>query len=607
MSLNINQKKVVLCLQHCIAIACPGSGKTRVLAYKAEHILRVDPNAKIVITTFTRDSAADIRKRIIAVAGKGSAHKVASSTFHSIALDQLTKAGFNYTIIKEHQVKQYIERALKACKIDSIKLDVAIAVIEKCRLNPDFEPANDDVGRLFISYMQMLEKNNAIDFSGILYTAVKMMRNGTLLPKACSHLFCDESQDMDELQYAWCAEHIKAGAILTMVGDDDQSIYAFRNSLGLEGMLRFQKKYGAELIMLDTNYRCHEEILSAAEKVIINNSNRLDKNLTAYRGVGGTVEAWHCYDAVNEANLVVRKIKEACKDNDNLNPEKYSIGVNEGEWAVLARNTHNLHVLSMQMVAIGIPFTSKEKDPWAEKPICFAIGLLSSLLSGERAGFDAAIYFSGIEQHVLSRCDEIYDHEYEMFLYCAREIHLKEFGQELAARLVKFTQMVQFWESELSKGRENHVIRGVFDWFLELLNIRNIQEEGNKNQNDIKLLMSARKIFSDMEGSLLQRLRRVTIKYDNEKKNGNKIHGVFLGTIHASKGLEFRYVWMLQADDGVIPDIKQMSQAAHEEDRRLFFVGITRARDCLYISCTKKPSSFVSETGIIIRSVFDIA
>lgn len=599
---NENQLKAIECLSnHCLAVAIPGSGKTLVLAHKAAHILSTNPDAKIMITTFTRDAASSIRRRIITVAGAESASRIACGTFHSLALDQLKKAGFHSAVIGDAQARQFVERALAECKISNLGLDVAVSIIERLRSLPSYEPSNDDYGRLYISYSSMLLRNKVTDMSGILLDAVKLMLSGKLPPKTCNYLLVDESQDIDELQFAWCKEHIKAGARCTMVGDDDQSIYKFRFALGYQGMMRFGKEYGADFITLDENYRCRAEILNAAGKLILHNQNRVPKEPIAARGMGGSVEAWRCLKSVDEARLVVRKIVETCASNENPNPDKFSVGVKDGEWAVLARNKHNLNILAMALAANGIPHTKPETDLWAEQPICFAIGLLSSLLTKERNGFDAALYFSGVDQQTMTRCLDIFDNDYLVFLLYANEKHLSQFDEGTAKKLLMYTKSVQMWLDNLTKGRVNNVIRGVFEWFIGQLKWKSNWKENKKLKREIKLLSSAGKILAEMDVSLKKRLQRVTLKYSDNKEKTVPL--VFLNTLHASKGLEFDNVWLLQIDEYVIPDVKNTSCETEEEERRVMYVGMTRAKNALYVSCTKKPSRFIFEAGIELKDI----
>lgn len=607
MVLSKKQRQAVECLSNCLVLACPGSGKTRVLVKKTEFILQEDPGALIMITSFTKDSAAEIRRRIVQAIGKEAARKVASGTFHSIALDQLKRAElFNGTIIGPGQMRQYIERALAECRLPDFDPDEAAAFIETAKMTPDYEPGNDTHGKIFIEYTKLCDRNNVIDFSDMLARSVRLMRAGELDPKDCNYILTDESQDMDPMQHAWCAEHIKNGAIFTVVGDDDQSIYRFRRAEGYAGMIRFQEEFGAEIIKLDTNYRSHSEILAASALVIANNTVRMEKALEAHRGKGGTVEAWCCHEPEHEAQFVINKIIEISSCNANDNPEEQSVSILPNEWAILARNNHNLTEISMALDAYGIPHNSAGKNFWSERPVCLAIGLLSSLINGKKAGYDSALHYAGMEEETLIRLHEDFGDDFNELFNITDPKKFEKYGRGTGENLFKLAKMVTMWKKSMSKDRVSIVVRGVFDWFIDNMNTnRDDKKSSNSYQREFRMMKAAKRIMGDMEGELSKRLSRVMNKPENKKEEGKG--SVFLGTLHGSKGLEFTNVWLVSMDDGVIPDVKEWTPETQEEERRLFYVGMTRAMDRLFISCTKHPSSFIEETGIQLKSIFEQA
>lgn len=612
MQLSNKQRQVVEHSGNCLALSCPGSGKTRVLVAKTQHILQTDLGARILVVSFTKESASEIRRRIVAEVGKEAARKVITGTFHSIALDQLRRLdkNFKYTVIGPGQMKHYVDRALSECKLSNFPIEEAVALIEMAKLSPDFEPENDDHGRLFAAYSNLTERNNVIDFAEMLAKSVRMMRSGELKPKEINYLLTDESQDQDEMQLAWCVEHIKAGANFTIVGDDDQSIYKFRHALGFAGMMRYHENYGADIIKLDTNYRSRSEILNAAGKLIRKNTHRLDKALDAVRGAGGTVEVWECGKSASEAMLVVKKIQTLCADNPNPYPDLHSVGVQEREWAVLARNNHNLTDLSLAFVAHGIPHTSSSGfNLWDERPVCLALGLLSSLLTGKKAGFEAALHFSGIDEIILEKLHQEFADDFSNLFY-GHPIDADRYGVGTATNIQKFAEKIPQWHRSIAKGRINLVVRGAFDWFLDHAHTNSNRDEDSKkggvqkriSQREIYRLQSARDIFADMNGDLSKRLSMVMTKPNNDKR-GETNTGVLLSTLHGSKGLEFKNIWMVQMEDGVIPDVKESTSEILEEERRLFYVGMTRAEDRLYMSYLKNPSGYILETGIPIESI----
>lgn len=607
----------------------PGSGKTRVLVYKVEHILNVDPGGKIVVMSFTQDSALEIRKRILDLVPH-AAKNVATGTFHSLAFNQLKRGdgGFKGTVLSPGQMKSYIERAKNECKdpeILGMDLNEAVGVIEHLKLTPGYVPGNNPHGRLFTAYSKLTERNNVMDFADMLSRAVAKMQAGEIPPLNCSHLLTDESQDLDEMQYAWCVEHIrrrdnKPGAKFTVVGDDDQSIYKFRRALGYAGMMRFKDEFGAELIMLDTNYRCRPEILSSAAKVINYNENRVTKALDAARKKGGVVEAWQCENAADEANLLINKIKEISAGNPIPPPTKikardkdggiivgddnkpvmveynYSVGIKADEWAVFARNNHNLKVLAAAMRANGIPHKYSGPNLWSDQPVCFVLALLTSLATGQQAGYDSALHYAGLDEDTIERLHCDYGGDFSQMVY--DQNLAKKYGPGTATTLASFNKNVMDWRRAIKNGRHTLAVGGVFNWFLDGLGgySKNDKDSG-RYQREYIALASCREILNAIPGPIMARIA-LLLGPEEEQEDSDQDNRVTLGTLHSSKGLEFENVWLFSMDDGVIPDLKEWTPAIQEEERRLFYVGMTRAKERLFISCGKRPSSFIEETGI---------
>ena len=628
MTLSSKQRQVVDCLDHCLVVACPGSGKTRVLVHKVAHILKVDPGARIIIVTFTAESAMEIRKRVIELVGQEFARKIASGTFHSIALNQLKQHGFKGTIIGDGQMRQYVERAVAECRLFGMEFDEASAVIEMAKTTPDYEPANDNHGRLFHAYSRLLEQNNVIDFADMLSRTVRGMREGEIQPKSCTYLMIDEAQDIDGMQYAWAVEHIidrvdRKGSLFTVVGDDDQSIYRFRRALGYAGMMRFRDEFSAKVITLDTNYRCRSEILSSASKVILNNASRVDKSLEAARGKGGVTKATLFATPASEAAAVVDKIKDMSSANPVRAPIKYkrmnkdntatdewytyTVGIQKDEWAILARNNYNLRVLAADLKAQGIPYFFNGTDLWSDRPVCLAVSLLHSLITRKKVGFDIALYFAGIGESVLDELHNEFGEDFTDLL--SGKVDISKYGRGTEETLKKFLEQLPKWDKALAKQKDhrvNNAIRGAFDWFKNNLNTNRDDSDNGKKKNSYNIeyrkLNDSCEIMCNMKGSLIDRIKMVTSKPEPPKKesttDGFEHGAVYLGTLHSSKGLEFDNVWMLSMSEGVIPDLKDLTPETHEEERRLFYVGMTRAKNNLFISAVENQSSFIVETGI---------
>lgn len=233
--LNLQQREVAQLRQHCVAIACPGAGKTKTIATKAALLLqdRAAKNAAIVgAVTFSKDAAIELRERILKAAGAAVKKRLIAGTFHSLAFKQLRHPGERpLDIASDGDRLGLLIRVMQELGREGKAEDV-IPTIEKIKTNfGRCDPQSED-GELYLAYQDALARNGKIDFQDMLRLAVEGMESGTILPYPFTYLFVDEFQDTDPLQYRWIELHAKAGAIVTVVGDDDQSIYAFREALG---------------------------------------------------------------------------------------------------------------------------------------------------------------------------------------------------------------------------------------------------------------------------------------------------------------------------------------------------------------------------------------
>lgn len=375
MGLNENQIATIQHDGHVVVLACPGSGKSTVTELKIKHTISLTPKSQIIALSFTRESAEKAKEKIIATLSKDQSRRVIVGTFHSVALRQLKMINPHLKVIAGGQVRQFILRAAEECSLD-IDLDEAARLIENLRSDSGQKLEVEDTRNLYRHFENLLSRNGVIDFGGILIEAVRLMRRNELPLLPCTHLFCDEAQDIDNVQLAWCHEYVRRGAVIFMVGDDDQSIYRFRSALGLNGMMLPHRQYGARVITLSMNYRCRPEIISAASRLIAHNHDRIDKAFQAHRNEGGLVSAFNFIDAAREANRIARAILSSCAGNLNSAPNKYSVSIKPGQWAVLARNNHNLSIIAMALTANGIPITMRTEDLWSQETVCLATGLL---------------------------------------------------------------------------------------------------------------------------------------------------------------------------------------------------------------------------------------
>jgi len=267
MELNTNQRDAIHTKGHSIVVACPGSGKTRVLVERAAILAKENPTDHIVVVTFTRQAAGELRRRLEEKVASLAYLRVA--TFHSLALQQLLAIS-NTTICGPSQQLALMRRAASRWLPESKFVEFRQAVDAhtsgalSALNNSDFQKTYDE-------YLELLAEHAATDFGQGVLMAAEGMETGALAPLLCDHLLVDEVQDIDKTQIRWIRAHTTRGATLTVVGDDDQSVYAFRNAQGHAGMQHLQQAHQASLVTLSVNYRSHSEILGMAKKLIDKN------------------------------------------------------------------------------------------------------------------------------------------------------------------------------------------------------------------------------------------------------------------------------------------------------------------------------------------------
>lgn len=565
--LNAAQREVVLLRSHCVAVACPGAGKTSTMATKAAHLLS-DPEVVVGAVTFSKDAALELRERILALAGETAKRRLIAGTFHSLAYKQIrVKGSKGQTILMDGERLALVDQALQAAELDW-KLDDAIKVIENLKTDLAIVPTDTPEGRLLAAYQESLQRNGALDFHDMLRLSVSGMQSGSLKPYPFHHLLVDEFQDTDPLQYQWVCEHALHGVTITLVGDDDQSIYGFRSALGFRGMESFIRQFDAQPVILGSNYRCRAEILAAADRVIVNNRDRIPKTLAAERGPGGTIGFSRFGDEYDEAVAAVEALSPFLSDGRS--------------GAILARTNRILDPVEAVCRSHGLKYYRASGTSILNRPEAALVGSLLELVQRVRSGgMDTLLGFAGLSVHEL------------------RSLHEK-LGPGLQFRQVKelaglalsdssvdtfrdFSKRLSEWRALCERQFFSLVLEGVSDWML-----RHAKTDAAK-----RAIRTTYDVLSRLNGPFSDRLEFLRRK-NNEPGND----AIVLTTLHSAKGLEWDAVVLIRVEETVLPDEKGTSEA---EERRLFYVGMTRARDSLFISTAKKnpTSRFVFEAGLL--------
>lgn len=569
MLLNPHQERAVNTLGHCTILACPGSGKTRVLTERAIRLLSSHDRGRLCAVTFTKDAATELKDRILPRCSSSAGKRIAVGTFHSIALSQLKRSGVVQKIprlLSEGERLALLRRCL-ACQGNKIPLEEVVASIDKAKSSttpPWFSSYATEA--LFNDYQRTLEAESAMDFSDIMLRTVSLMESGDMAPLPIKWLLVDEAQDMDQVQLEWIKFHGLSGIEVTVVGDDDQSLYAFRHALGHQGLTDLTTILCSTETTLPLNYRCAPNILLHAGRLIQHNKVRAFKRIEASRTTPGEVEVIRAADRQDEAELAIERIRpraEGC------------------EWAVLARTNAILDAFEVELSGRGIPYRrTGGKCVWDQKLGSTLLGLLKSVIDDAPTGVANALAFAGASLSMLSISHDKSSVEGIEFL--DDRLQNENLTIEDRQLLSALRSGMQTWKHLHGKGRIDLVIHGVSSWMKPCC-----KDELMAQQLD-RLVCTLVKV----PGSLAQRIRLLSVP--PSAKTGCRIQ---LMTLHGSKGLEFDYVWIYGAEDGNLPH----TDSPEEDERRLMYVGMTRARNGLFISSALtegNPSRFIRESGL---------
>lgn len=620
--LNDAQQRAVEAEEPILCCACPGSGKTKVLIAKVRHILKTQPDPHIIMTTFSRDAAEEMLERI---SGKkdgknpnapppltpAEMKRLTIGTFHSLALRQLKEIGKIGKILSDIETRHLINRALHDTGSE-LSIEDADAYIARCKSDKEFAAANPDLARLTEGYRRLQAASNAQDFTDLIIMANDYMASRKLKPLKATHLLSDETQDIDQLQYDWLMHHVAQGAILCAVGDDDQSIYGFRRSLGYRGMMDIVAATGATVITLDTNYRSTAGIVESASRLIAYNEDRVPKKITAARGPGKQPRVIGLSKDDSQAMRIIQMLDEICAKNEIPEPlpnrEPYRFGVKSGQVAVLARTNAHLHAIEQIFRNANVPFLRTGRSFWDAPVLQVYLAILESLIRQDGMGFEIGLRWAKISDAHIRQLNEMSGGTLWNFIRPDNPVAPPATS---SAELESFIRLGRGWVTKLTgKGASAAAlgpIYGVANWMSRVMTKtcaedeegKTIQEKGRRDIRDLDKLAAAQDSLAEATGSLQTRIRRM-------QENGTKeIARVILSTFHSSKGLEWQNVFLIDVYGGVVPKLSdEQNDAELAEERRVFYVAMTRARDnlCIFTRTDQPPSEFLLDAELTVEA-----
>lgn len=602
-NLNDKQKEAVLYNDGpLLIIAGAGAGKTKTLTSKIAYIIdeHIATPYNILAITFTNKAAKEMRDRLYLLIGD-EARKLQVSTFHSFGLKLLREnyelLGYDrnfvimdsddsLTVVKkiikdlDYDPKVYNPKAIRN-KISSCKNELISAKAYERYAVSDYEQV---IQKVYEKYEKKLQQNNSVDFDDLLILPIKLFREHQDVLEKYQNLYqyvlIDEYQDTNQAQYILTKMISEKNRRITCVGDDSQSIYSFRGA-NYKNILNFEKDYkDAKTILLEQNYRSTGNILDAANQVIKNNRDRKDKNLWTNKGPGERIKYYRAYNERDEAQYVIRKIKELV----NRNVEYKDI-------AVLYRTNAQSRVVEEEMLKENLPYrvigsfyfySRKEiKDLIAYLRLIHNskdnVSLLRVINTPKRG-----IGLKTIENLTIKADTEgisIYD--------------AIESGKEL-----EFKKTIE----KLKSVAEDLTLTELIDKVLDASGMKKELESEQTLEAEVRLenleeFKSITKAFEEKEGliSLEDFLLEISLVSDVEeyKDDPNRIS---LMTVHSVKGLEFDHVFVIGMEEGLFPHMNSlMENVALEEERRLCYVAITRARDDLHLVNARRRTLFGKE------------
>lgn len=558
--LNVEQLEAAYSRTNTLVIACPGSGKTKMLATKAAMLLD-EGDTRVAAVTFSKESATELLHRIKTMTTKSCLKRLFVGTFHSMAYKQLPT---RLDIASEGQRIAYVRSALEeiGMKMPFKDAQMVIDGFKSKHVIPDAETVE---GKLYHLYQKQLQLNRQMDFSDMVSLAVDGMAEGRVDAYPLDHLLVDEFQDTDIVQFKWMMAHHAKGAQITAVGDDDQSIFGFRSAMGFNGMVRFTEDTNARQIVLGKNYRCRSEILQAADNLIRNNKDRIPKELVAAKGAGGKLLTKLFNTVDKEASFIAESIGDTGKHSH----------------AVLSRNNKDLTFIETVLRCAEIPYyRPSDKSIFAYPEVAMFISLVE-LVAGLKkdVGIDAIFRYVDIP-------DEDRDILHELKIPNFQKVSkakLMEVGVSSDGATIyrDFATKFEEWQEFHKRAGFSWMINGIYEWLHSKVPPR--------LTGTLMVLQAACLALDTLKGDIAARIRFLQENKNNVKRDD----AVILSTLHGSKGLEWDRVFIIRAETSICPSDK----SPLDEERRLFYVGATRARECLTITMTTKnaTSPFVHE------------
>ena len=597
----------------CLVIAGAGSGKTKVLTHKIAYLMQEKNVApwNILAITFTNKAANEMKERVVNLVGE-QAKDLWMGTFHSICVkilrSHIEKIGFtsSFIIFDTSDQRTMIKRCVKELDLDdkmftdrSVQSEISNAKNEmlepdqyEARAKGDFR--KEKIALVYEKYQKNLKENNAIDFDDIINFTIKILNENPEIKEYYSNKFkyvlVDEYQDTNKAQFTLVKLFAENNGNITVVGDNDQGIYSFRGA-DISNILNFERDFkNSKIIKLEQNYRCTGNILKIANSVIKNNETKYEKKLWTENEVGNLPKIYSADNEYDEGNYIVEQIEHLRRQE----------GMKYSDFAVLYRMNTQSRAIEQILGREGIPYKVVGGLKFFErkeiKDIISYLRLiqnpmdnlsLTRIINEPKRGIgktsldkiqDLAIENETSMYEIIKNADQyglnrVFLNSRE-FVNVIEELRAKKdelIISELVKLTLKKTGYTKALEDEKTIEAENR--------------IENLEEF-------LTVAMEFEK--EEVDNSLENFLQGMTLSSDIDNVDDAE-ESVTLMTLHSAKGLEFPIVFLVGMEEGIFPGYKSIGEeSALEEERRLCYVGITRAKQNLFLTCSKQRTMFGS-------------
>ena len=612
-TLNDKQKEAVLYTEGPLLIlAGAGSGKTRVLTHRIAYLIEecgVNP-WNILAITFTNKAAGEMRERVDKIVGFGS-DSVWVSTFHSTCVRILRRhidlLGYdtNFTIYDTDDQKSVMKDVIRGMELDPkiYKERTFLGVIshakdelispEEFLINAGLDYKQQLYARAYREYQIALKKNNALDFDDLIVKTVELFRSHPEVldyyQERFKYIMVDEYQDTNTAQFKFVSLLAQKYQNLCVVGDDDQSIYKFRGA-NIENILNFEKVFpDAKVVKLEQNYRSTGNILSVANAVISNNIGRKDKRLWTESEDGEGIYFRQFYNGYEEAEYVSEQIRKSVRQMDS----------NYQDHAILYRTNAQSRLFEEQFIRDNIPYRLiGGVNFYARKEIKDLLAYLKTIDNGVDDLAVKRIINVPKKGIGLTTIDKVQrfatDHDMSFFEVLEQADGVSELGRSVA-KLKNFALTIQSFRAKAEELSLTELMEDILEvtGYRKELELEGTEEADARIENIDELISkvtSYEENCIDEPPTLSGFLEEVALVADIDNLDADE-NRVLLMTLHSAKGLEFPYVYLTGMEDGIFPSY--MSIAADnpreeiEEERRLCYVGITRAMKKLTMSAAR--------------------